>query len=351
MTSSTVECHSCDGEGVQYDINYYTESPIPVPCDSCRGAGIIETAGDDNNGQEDLLVVLSRPSQPKETTMATLDDDNTNYYRDGDKPVFIAAGDSLIWGYPGFAISDTTQAEKHAELMRVQREAADAKQAASILHKKLQQEQARNATYSEVLNAFLPLAEALGFGPQLTAEVAQKALAIVQEQKKPEAFDFTRPFKGALPKSSPIADAARSYKLKPGERWLVKNNASHDTDWTVPLKGITPWFDNLAWEYKLSVGKCGDCGRKACTPTCNAAPDRAQEWVPLTKDDIKPGSALDFASGIYLIVKWNNDNVYLADGLGIYSYEHLSTLGIDLLEPSGNGIVTRRPCKKLKESN
>ena len=43
MTSPTVECPSCDGEGVQYDINYYTESPIPVPCDSCHGAGVVRT--------------------------------------------------------------------------------------------------------------------------------------------------------------------------------------------------------------------------------------------------------------------------------------------------------------------
>lgn len=283
--------------------------------------------------------------------MATLDDDNTNYARQGGKGDFLVAGTPLCWSPTGFVISDTTLAEQQAELQRVRREAADAKHAASILHKKLQQEQARNNTYSEVLNAFIPVAEALGFGPQLTAEVSQKALAVIQANKdEDEQFDFTKPFKGAAPKSSPIADAARKYKLKPGEQWAIRQ--SPDAYWYC---GKTPWFDNLTWEYKLSVGKCGDCGRKDCTPTCNTAPNapsRAQQdWVPLTKDDIKPGSALDFASGIHLIVRWNSDKVCLADDFGTYSYTDLFKIGIDLLEPSGNGTFTRKPCMKLKESN
>lgn len=345
MASSTVECPGCDGEGIQYQTNYYTESPIPVPCDECHGAGVVETNGD---------------------TMATLDDDPTNYYRDSDKPDFLVAGTPLAWTPAGFIISDTTQAERHAEFLRVQREAADAKQAASILHKKLQQEQARNNTYSEVLNAFLPLAEALGFGPQLTAEVAQKALAIVQEQQKSETFDFTKPFKGALPKSSPIADAARSYRLKPGERWLVKSNVSHDTDWTVPLKGITPWFDNLAWEYKLSVGKCGDCGRKACTPTCNASPvaprTAQEEWVPLDMSDIQPGSTLRF-TGRYettfrSIIFWDHRLVrfYGHGTTELQTYAGLFELSEHFAiniggERDANGQLVWKPCKKLKENS
>lgn len=293
--------------------------------------------------------------------MATLDDGNTNYARNSDKGDFLVAGTPLQWSPTGFVISDTTLAEQQAELQRVRREAADAQHAASILHKKLQQEQARNSTYSEVLNAFIPIAEALGFGPQLTAGVAQKALAIIKANKSEvEEFDFTKPFKGAVPKSSPIADAARKYKLKPGEQWAIRQ--APETYWYC---GKTPWFDNPTWEYKLSVGKCGDCGRKECTPTCNAAtkaPDRAlaaspdayraqKEWVMLTKDDIKPGSALDFASGIYLIVRWDSDKVCLADDLGTYSYTDLFKIGVDLLEPSGNGTFTRKPCMKLKESN
>lgn len=67
MNEPTVECPGCDGEGIQYQTNYYTESPTPVACDDCHGTGHIETAGDDNNGQEALLVVLSRPSYAKET--------------------------------------------------------------------------------------------------------------------------------------------------------------------------------------------------------------------------------------------------------------------------------------------
>ena len=208
----------------------------------------------------------------------------------------------------------------------------------------------------------------MGFGPQLTAEVAQKALtyvalAIAKGPSSPApAFDFTKPFKGALPKSSPIADAARSYQLKDGERWLVRTSEfahSAPDDWKVPLKGITPWFDNLAWEYKLSVGKCGDCGRKACTPTCNAAPV-APEWAPLDVSDIQPGSTIEFYGPVGIvfmaILTWSprglrlggRDNEVVPYGDLFLSGDYRINIGG---ERDANGQLVWKPCKKLKEFN
>lgn len=285
--------------------------------------------------------------------MATLDDDNTNYARNSDKGDFLVAGTPLCWSPTGFLISDTTLAEQQAELQRVRREAADAKHAASILHKKLQQEQARNNTYSEVLNAFIPIAEALGLGPQLTAEVAQKALAVIQANKdEDEQFDFTKPFKGAAPKSSPIADAARKYKLKPGEQWAIRQ--APDAYWYC---GKTPWFDNLTWEYKLSVGKCGDCGRKECTPTCNAATSRAQELVPLEMADIQPGSTIAHNPGRRCqIIAWGYKGVELSlyEQIQEVSYKSLFEDKEALInigrECGADGKLVWKPCSKPKQN-
>lgn len=302
--------------------------------------------------------------------MATLDDDNTNYARNSDKGDFLVAGTPLCWSPTGFVISDTTLAEQQAELQRVRREAADAKHAASILHKKLQQEQARNSTYSEVLNAFIPIAEALGFGPQLTAEVARKALSIIGEQR-PAAFDFTKPFRGALPKSSPIVDAARAYKLKDGEHWLVKDDVDNPPSWGPPPNG-TPWFDSPTWEYKLSVGKCGDCGRKECTPTCNAAPNapsralaaspdayRAQELVPLEMADIQPGSTIEYSgpNGIVFmsILTWSHRGLRLGGrGDEVTPYGDLFLSEAYRINIGGNrddsGQLVWKPCSKPKQN-